>query len=184
MLKPACPVSAFITTGGRLNVMFDNFSMRARQVVFVARFKAGERGARTIEVDDLLAALVLEDQGMSEEIFSSSFGDRDTFVNRTPSHLPFFSSETAEHLLARIKDILPQSDSVGMIEEIPLSPALNNVVGSAIAIQTQFQRSQIEPLLLLAAIVSQPSSECTELLNEFGITQEGVLAKLRGTADN
>ena len=164
--------------------MFDNFSMRAKQVVLVARFKAGERGARTIEVDDLLVALVLEDQGMSEKIFSSSLGDVGTFVNRTPSRVPFFSPETAEHLLARIRDILPQSDSVGMTEEIPLSPALNNVVGSAIAIQTQFQRSQIEPLLLLAAIVIQPTSECTELLNEFGITQEGVLAKLRGTADN
>jgi ATP-dependent Clp protease ATP-binding subunit ClpA len=164
--------------------MFGSFSMRARQVVFVARFKAGERGARTIEVDDLLAALVLEDQGMSEKIFSSSLGDGGTFVNRAPSHLPFFSPETAEHLLARIKDILPHSDSLGLTEEIPLSPALENIFGSAIAIQTQFQRSQIEPLLLLAAIVTQPSSELTELLNEFGTTQESVLAKLRGASDN
>ena len=164
--------------------MVDNFSMRARQVVFVARFKAGERGARMIEVDDFLAALVLEDQEMSEKIFSDSLGDGGTFVNKAPSHQPFFSPETAEHLLTRIKDILPQSDSIGLTEEIPLSPALENVFDSANGIQTQFQRSQIEPLLLLAAIVTQPSSECTELLNEFGITQESVLAKLRGTSDN
>jgi ATP-dependent Clp protease ATP-binding subunit ClpA len=164
--------------------MFDKFSTRARQVVFVARFKAGERGARMIEVDDLLAALVLEDQGMSEKIFSDSRGDAGTFVSKAPSHLPFFSPETAEHLLTRIKDIPPQSDSVGLTEEIPLSPALEKVFDSANGIQTQFQRSQIEPLLLLAAIVTQPSSECTELLNEFGITQESVLAKLRGTSDN
>jgi hypothetical protein len=164
--------------------MFDKFSMRARQVVFVARFNAGERGARMIEVGDLLAALVLEDQGRGEKIFLTSFGDDGTLVNKAPSHLPFFSLEAAGHLLPRIRDILPQSGSLGLTEEIPLSPALENVFVSAIGIQTQFQRSQVEPLLLLAAIVTQPSSELIELLNEFGIAQESVLAKLRGASGN
>ena len=44
--------------------MFDDFSTRARQLVFAARFKAGERGAAVVDTDDLLLGLVLEDQGL------------------------------------------------------------------------------------------------------------------------
>jgi hypothetical protein len=94
--------------------------------MFVARLKAGERGARMIEVEDLLAALVLEDQGMSEKIFSNNLGlgDGDALVSKVPSHLPFFPPEIAEHLLSRIKDMMPQSDPVGLTDEIPVSAAL------------------------------------------------------------
>ena len=44
--------------------MFDNFSTRARQLVFAARFKAGERGAAVVDTDDFFVGLVLEDQGL------------------------------------------------------------------------------------------------------------------------
>ena len=166
--------------------MLDAFSMRSRQVMFVARLKAGERGARMIEVEDLLAALVLEDQGMSEKIFSNSLGlgDGDALVSKVPSHLPFFPPEIAEHLLSRIKDMMPQSDPVGLTDEIPVSAALGSLFDSANQIHAQFQGSQIGPLLLLAAIATQPSTESTELLSECGITPESVFAKLRETTGN
>ena len=47
--------------------MIDAFSMRAKQILFAARFSAGERGANVINVEDFLLGLVLEDQGMLEE---------------------------------------------------------------------------------------------------------------------
>jgi ATP-dependent Clp protease ATP-binding subunit ClpA len=169
---------------GSVSFMFEAFSERSRKVIFLARLKAGERGARLIEVEDLLAALVVEDQGMSEKIFSNSLGDGTALVSKVPPHGPFFSPETAEHLLSRIKEIQPQSVPVGLTNEMPISPALGRVFDSANRIHAQFQRSQIEPLLLLAAIATQAPNKSTELLSECGITQESVLAKLQETSDS
>jgi hypothetical protein len=68
--------------------VFDAFSVRARQIVFAARFKAGERGATSIGVEDLLLGLVLEDQGMLGEFLFPTLHD--------PASLPV--SET--HLIS------------------------------------------------------------------------------------
>jgi hypothetical protein len=92
--------------------MVDNFSPRARQVVFVARFKAGERGATAIEVDDFIDALILEDQGMLESIFSKLYEGEGTAVNSAPSHVSFFSSDTAQDLLSNFGRSLPRSQPV------------------------------------------------------------------------
>ena len=73
--------------------MIDDFSMRAKQIVFAARFSAGERGANVINVEDFLLGLVLEDQGMLEKNLFSKLDDGDgTFLSMAPSHLPFHSS--------------------------------------------------------------------------------------------
>jgi hypothetical protein len=74
--------------------MFDAFSVRARQIVFAARFKAGERGATTIEVDDVLLGLVLEDQGMLGENLLSGLQEHVGMpVNETSSHIRVFTEE-------------------------------------------------------------------------------------------
>lgn len=52
---------------GTFSPMLDSFSLRSKQIIFAARIKAGERGANTIEIDDLLVGLVLEDQRMLEK---------------------------------------------------------------------------------------------------------------------
>jgi len=71
-----------------------------------------------------------------------------------------------------------------MTDEMPVSAALENLLDTANKIRGQLQRSQIEPLLLLAAITAQRPDESNKLLSECGITQESVLAKLRETSDN
>jgi hypothetical protein len=123
--------------------MFDNFSTRARQIVFAARFKAGERGANMIDTDDFLVGLVLEDQGMLEKnICSRFFEGQGTSVNRAQSHIPFFSSKVAEDLLANLRKTLPQSRPIALSTELPLSPSLARVFDSAQAVQARFQHSQ------------------------------------------
>ena len=42
--------------------MFSLYSERARQVIFLARLESGARGAEVIDFDDLIAALIVEDQ--------------------------------------------------------------------------------------------------------------------------
>lgn len=162
--------------------MFDAFSMRARQIVFAARFEAGECGANLIDVKDFLLGLVLEDQGtLGESLFSKLHDGQGTLLNKAPSHIPFFPQDVAKNLVTRIKALLPQMKPVGLSTEIPISPALERAFGSAEAFQAQFSHSQIEPLHLLAAILKEESSQCANLLQEFGITSEKVLQQLRGT---
>jgi ATP-dependent Clp protease ATP-binding subunit ClpA len=64
--------------------------------------------------------------------------------------------------------------------EIPLSPALERAFDSAKEFQAQFHHHQIEPLHVLAAILTDAYSQCAKLLNEFGITQEKALKQLGG----
>lgn len=165
--------------------MLDVFSMRARQIVFAARFKAGARGASLIEVEDFLVGLVLEDQGtLGQTVFSRLQDGRGTLLNKSPSHIPFFPEKVAKDLVTRIDQLLPQITPVGLSIEIPLSSALVRVFASAEAFQAQFHRGQIEPLQLLAAILTEESSHCAKLLHDFGITSEKIMEQLGGTGGN
>jgi ATP-dependent Clp protease ATP-binding subunit ClpA len=165
--------------------MLDNFSMRARQIIFAARFKAGERGANMIDTGDLLIGLVLEDQGILETIiFSTIFEGQGTSVNQAKFHVPFFSSKVAEDLLASLQKKLPKSRPVALTTEVPLSPSLERIFDSAKAVQTRFQHSQVEPLHLLAAILTEEASQSVKLLQDSGITQEKVLLTLSGATEN
>ena len=153
--------------------------------MFAARFKAGERGAGTIDIDDLLVGLVLEDQGMLEKgLFGNLHEGTVHFVNQAPLHIPFFSSEIANDFLAKIEGILPRSAPVGTSKDIPLSSAAVHAFNSAEEIQTRFQHGQIEPLHLLAALLAEESSQGVMLLHDSGITQEKVLRTLGNAAEN
>jgi ATP-dependent Clp protease ATP-binding subunit ClpA len=155
--------------------MIDAFSMRAKQIVFAARFSAGERGANVINVEDFLLGLVLEDQGMLEKnLFSKRDDGHGTLLSMAPSHLPFFSQEEAKNLVTSIEALQTQSKPIGLSAEIPLS-ALERALGSAKDFQITFHHSQIEPLHLLAGILTEESSQSVKLLQEFGITREKVL---------
>lgn len=165
--------------------MIDDFSTRARQITFAARFKAGERGAKMIDTDDFLVSLVLEDQGLLvKSVFSKLFEGQGRIANMVEFHRPFFSSETAQDLLVSLEKDLPQSQSVALTAEVPLSPSLERVFNSAKALRSRFKHSQIEPLHLLAAILAEESSQGVRLLQGSGITQEKVLLTLRGPAEN
>lgn len=165
--------------------MFDALSMRARQIVFAARFTAGARGANLIEVEDFLLGLVLEDQGMlGQTVFSKLHDRQGTLLNKAPSHTPFFTEEVAKNLVTRINELLPQMEPVGLSTEIPLSPALESAFDSAKAFQGQFPYGPVEPLHLLVGILREESGHSAKLLKEFGITTEKVIEQLGGTGGN
>jgi hypothetical protein len=112
--------------------MLDNFFPRARQIVFGARFKAGERGGTKIETDDFLVSLLLEDQGMLERtVFSKLLEGEGALLNQVPSPVPFFSSVLAQDLLVKLETSLPQSQAVALTAEVPLSASLKRVFTAA-----------------------------------------------------
>jgi Clp amino terminal domain, pathogenicity island component len=165
--------------------MFDSFSLRARQILFLARVKAGERGANRIDVDDFLVGLILEDQGMLEKSVVGQVHEGTVhFVNQAPLHIPFFSPEIANDLLAKIEGILPRSQSVASSTDIPLSSAVAQAFNSAEEIQTRFRHSQLEPLHLLAGLLKEESSPGVKLLQDSGVTREKVLLKLGNATES
>jgi ATP-dependent Clp protease ATP-binding subunit ClpA len=164
--------------------MFDSFSRRATEVVFAARFKAGERGANMIDIDDLLVGLVLEDQGTLEKtILPTIFEGRGT-ATAPKTRVPFFSSEVAEGLLSILDKKLAQSQPAALTAELPLTRSLERAFASAKAVQSQFRHNQIEPLHLLAAILTEEPSQGVKFLQSSGITREKVLLALSRGAGN
>jgi ATP-dependent Clp protease ATP-binding subunit ClpA len=165
--------------------MLDNFSERAKQIVFAARLKAGERGAKMIDTDDFLVGLILEDQGILEEtVFSMLFEGQGTPVNMAPRHTPFLSPKVAQDLLVNLEKELPQSKPVPLTTEVPMSRSLDRVFNSAKDVQTRFRHRQTEPLHFLAAILASESGQGVKLLQGFGITHEEVLLALRSTTES
>jgi ATP-dependent Clp protease ATP-binding subunit ClpA len=178
------PIEAY-RTRAIFGAMLDNFSERARQIVFAARFKAGERGAKMIDTHHFLVGLILEDQGMLEKnVFSMIFEGQGTPVNRVPSHTPFFSPKVAQDLLANLEKELPQLEPVPLTTEVPVSPPLEQVFNSAKDVQTRFRHNQTEPLHFLAAILTRESGQGFKLLQGSGITHQRVLLALRGTTES
>ena len=163
--------------------MFDNFSTRARQIVFAARFKAGERGAAVVDTDDFLVGLVLDDQGL---LLKSPFPDveENAFVGKGLPHVPFFSHKLAEDLLIKLEKSLPRSQPVPGTTDIPLSSSLERVFDLAKELQPQFRYSHMEPLHFLAAILKEDSSEGAKLLQRSGVTLENVLSELNRAGED
>lgn len=157
--------------------MLDNFSTRARQLVFAARFKAGERGAAVVDTDDFLVGLVLEDQGL---LLKSLFPDveENAFVGKGQPHIPFFSHKLAEDVLTKLEKSLPRSQPVPETTEIPLSSSLERVFDLAKQLQSKFRHGHMEPLHFLAAILKEDSSEGAKLLRMSGVSLENVLSEL------
>ena len=163
--------------------MFDSISTRARQLVFAARFKAGERGAAVVDTDDFLVGLVLEDQGLLLKVLFPDV-EENAFVEKGRPHVPFFSQELAEDLLTTLEKSLPRSQSLPETAEMPLSSSLERVFDLAKQLQTRFGHSRMEPLHFLAAILEEDSSEGAKLLRRSGVSLENVLSELSRAAED
>ncbi|HJU09583.1 MAG TPA: Clp protease N-terminal domain-containing protein [Candidatus Binataceae bacterium] len=157
--------------------MFERYSQRARQAIFLARVIAGSRGAHILELDDLIAALILEDQGKLTETLSNmpEFGEV-TSRMRVASHIPFFPVDQATELLRKIRDSTPQSGPVPRETDIPLSDTTKRVLNSASDL-VEFE-AQVGPLHVLAAAVDEEVSNAAHLLREAGVTKQKVISAL------
>ena len=154
--------------------MFEFYSERARQIIFVARVEAGARGAEMIDVDDLLASLIMEDQGIPSQAMLKLMNAPDP----SEPHVPFLPSEVAARVLAGVQDTLPRRQSIPTSADMSISPALSLVLAVANDLQQRFQRKQVTPLHLLAAVLAG-STKGVLSLRDTGITPETVIDAIR-----
>ena len=126
--------------------MFDTFSQRARQAVFAARWRTGQRGAEEMCLEDLVVGLIIEDQGMIENLFLEIHREhRLQSILPVKAHISFFPSGLAAQILTRIEELLPHSKPVSASRELPISSDLKLAFEAAKNFQRKFQQRHIAP---------------------------------------
>ncbi len=175
--------------------MLKSLSRRLGRVVLEARREAGKRGANSIDVNSLVAGLIIEDQ----EPNSMDVDEQDPAVRKYREMEPkpltlmlrpgggikrdaFFSAGVAAGLLAKLNDALPKSASVPDNTPILTSPEFDRVFHAADDLRRELQQSNVETLDLLAAAFKEPC-EATRLLVGAGITEEKVLQTIHAGGD-
>ena len=155
--------------------MFDQFSDRARMVVFSARLVAGDQGAKEIGNEHLLEAIIRED---------------------APTRLLLFSNDSTTHeLLAELNPLGQSRDSIHAVDmlrqqsttlkpaqaaDMPISSGLGRTLNEAVALANDLRSRNIEPLHLLAAIIRCDADIC-ERLNHHGVRLDAVVAAIRSS---
>jgi ATP-dependent Clp protease ATP-binding subunit ClpA len=157
--------------------MFDKFSMRSKQVLFVTRWKAGRRGANALDVGDLISAIIVEDQEMLSKLMGCE-GQIFQPAGLRP-HTPFFSESSASDLLASIEGILSRSNPIPDSTDLPITRDLQRIFKSVENDWQETHHKEIEPLHLLAAVLEGTHRPVVDLLNSAGITKENVRARLK-----
>jgi ATP-dependent Clp protease ATP-binding subunit ClpA len=159
--------------------MFERYSQRAHQALLVARLKAGERGANAVEIGDLLVALIIEDQGRFREVLSDLHGLPDAAQAVPRAEPPFLPPDLANDLQGRIGALLPRSQPLPAAADMALSAGVRQVLAGAEALSKELDRSNVEPLHLLAAAVGDESAAAAQIFREAGLTREKVVKAIR-----
>jgi hypothetical protein len=156
-------------------MFLDQYSDRARTIVFITRYRSGKDGAPALDTDHLIEAIIFEDQGKLSEAT-----DSDGLVYPVFEPKPhFFSAEIASELLLKIQQLLPRGEPIPTSVDMTASSDLQRAFAGASALMAELDHNQVEPLHLLAAAVCE-QSEVAKLLNAAGITRDRVIATLKG----
>jgi ATP-dependent Clp protease ATP-binding subunit ClpA len=180
--------------------MFEDFSERARRVIFFSRKVAGERGAAAIEVEHLIEALLLEDQADYAKMFPESAVPGAARM-ALPTHRPFFTTEVAAEIQRRLEPLMPsKAQPLPGSVDMPVSDALAELFATAIKLgeelrseparpsrmqvghparPSRIQAGHVQPLHLLAAALSDETSATAEVLKQAGITKEAVIPAIK-----
>jgi hypothetical protein len=182
-----------------------NLSERARAVVIVALEEAQQRGADSVDVNDLVVALIIEDQEpdapylFEETPPGALFPPGWHYPSGQRVHEAFLPPRVAIDVLVKLNGILPRSKPVPHNTEMQTSPAYDRVLIMAHKLPSQFHQSEVRintgdrsnppgmyqavvPLDLFAAALREPC-EATKMLQEAGITEEKVLQTIRAGGD-
>ena len=157
--------------------VFEEFSDRSRLVVFLARMDAGRRGAPALDPAHLLDAVVREDQGEMAARFQGAVTRSGPL--QPPEH-SFFSAEVASQILSMLEHVLsPQANPVADSADMEFSPSLDETFASASGLAKELHHDMVEPLHLVAAMLSTTNSGVGEILWRVGISRGAVIAAIQ-----
>jgi hypothetical protein len=156
--------------------MFDSYSIRAKQVLFLARLESGARGAEMLDLDDLLTGLIIEDQNAIPSALAR-LGMEGQFMD-SPEHHAFLPPETATSVLESIHQSLPRSQPIPKSTDMPISSGLGEILAAASELRKELQSKEVTPLHLLA-VTMRRSHIGTQALRDVGIKEEEILKAIR-----
>ncbi|PYX86018.1 MAG: hypothetical protein DMG70_01705 [Acidobacteria bacterium] len=158
--------------------MFDWYSERARRVIFFARLESGARGAEMIDLDDLITALIMEDQNRTSDALLQLRGGGIPVYPGSTRHQPFLPADVATILLEKIQGAMPRSSSIPTSADMGISSVLRQTLAAASDLRERLQSEQVTPLHLLAVVLAG-SHPGVQMLRDAGITEEKVIGVLR-----
>ncbi len=157
------------------------YSERTRQVLFLARAKAGIRGSPAMEIGDLIWGLVVEDQMGFAQALSLTPEFSVGSLRSVPTVQPaprFLAASASERILQQLESALKCSSPNPPEAEVRMSSAVKQTLGLArTLLQENRGHSVLTPLHLLAAAVASPD-RCAAILRAEGVTQEQVIRQL------
>jgi len=157
--------------------VFEDFSERSVRVVFLARIRAGRRGATSLEPVDFLEAIVREDQGEVAVMFPGAVTSSGPLQPPDP---PFFSQEKASQILSAIERLLPpKAEGLANSADMGCSPALLEVFAHATALAKELHHDKVQPLHLVVGMLPDSGSGVGEILKRAGIAREPVIAAIQ-----
>ena len=161
--------------------VFDAFSLRAKMVVFVARYKAGKNGAHAIGLDHILQGIIIEDQG--RDAMLKFLGDDPATTQLRgydKNSLPplFLLPEVASALLTKIDKLSPHAKSAPASQEMSLTADAVRAVQAAPILAHEFGSDKVDPLYLLAAALRERSSKAVQICSEYAITEDKIVEEL------
>jgi ATP-dependent Clp protease ATP-binding subunit ClpC len=132
--------------------MFEQYTEKARRVIFFARYEASQWGADHIDTSHLLLALLREDKSLFEKLMGSS----------SPFENP-----------AEALGLKRAGEKVSTSVDMPLTSELRRVLALAADEAKHLRQGPITPGHLLLGIMQQPSAAC-DLLKKSGLELDGV----------
>jgi ATP-dependent Clp protease ATP-binding subunit ClpC len=158
-------------------MMFERYSDRAKRIIFLARMKAGQRGAGSIDVKHVIEALVLEDQGEFAKMMPNAGAAR-----RGPSLAPsrsYLSAASAANFLEALDGLSSAGEPIPTSTDMPITDALKSILDATIALTDETHRSTIQPLDILAATIEEDTTGVAQILVDSGLSSEDVVAAIK-----
>jgi hypothetical protein len=159
-----------------------DYSTRAKYVLFLARIKAGEDGADSVGLRHLLSAIIAEDQSDQKLPQFESLTPTAGHIRGRESrerHSSFFSPESAALLTSKLEALASSgSSSLAMTQDMPVSEEVNTAMAVALRLGQSIHAEKVEPLHLLAAAMEQKSDSAVRALLDAHVTQDEVLRRV------
>jgi hypothetical protein len=157
--------------------MFNDYSQRAIKVMVIARLKAAMRDAPSVDIVDLLSAIIIEDQG--DKLVNSLIGIPLNEEYRTSiesvtgePHEPVFPLDMAALALTKLEEGTTTVRPTSAIGDIRLSPQLGKALNAARTIAINRGRTKVTPLTLLDAAFPEANVSQVKVFLDAGITRE------------
>lgn len=143
--------------------MFEQYTPKARRVMFFARLEVSELGGGAIETEHLMLGLLRENENLLSGFL--------------PSH------GSIDNIRQQVENSVVISERLPASVEVPLSDECKSVLTSAEDEARRLAHPRVAPAHLLLGLLRESNSSAARILNENGVRLEIVRGQFEGIVD-